>query len=730
MAFKVFQQRDAMDCGPTCLRMIANHHGRLFPHDLIRELCNIGKGGVSLQGMADAAERMGLRALAVKLPYATLADEVPLPCIVHWESNHFVVLHKIDRKGIHVADPGRGMMIYTPQEFCAGWLAKGAQSEGVLLLLEPTPQLAIAFTGAIEEPPQGFDYLLSYLRPHRRLFHQLGIGLMVALVFDLIFPFLTQSVVDKGIGNLDLSLIHLLLIGQLIIALGGVALDMLQSWIMLHAGARVSLSLIADFLNKLMKLPLSFFDTRTVGDIMQRVDDHKRVNTLLTSSSMSVVFSLVSFVIFGAILAIYNLGILALFVVITGLNIAWLTMFLKKRRMLDQKRFDLEAQERNKFVELVNGVQEIKLQGLERSKRWEWEDISVKRFRVSSRALALKQVQRIGSTLLGQMRNVLITYLAARAVLNGEMTLGMMLATQYIVGQLSAPVSNLIEFMHEAQDAKLSLERISEINRQQEEEHFTRPLETRFPAGRTLILNEVSFRYPGAPTNAVSNLSMIIPEGRVTAIVGSSGSGKTTLLKLLLGLHQPTGGTIYLDRMTLFAFDTQAWRKRCGVVMQDGFIFSDTLAANIACTPTPPEPARLAAAIELAALNEFVAELPLGVQTRIGDDGRGLSGGQKQRLLIARALYKGPEFLFLDEATSSLDSNNERCIMDNLRHLFPGRTVVIIAHRLSTVKNADQIVVMEHGRIVESGTHNDLAYQRGHYYRLVSNQLELEAAHV
>ncbi len=504
------------------------------------------------------------------------------------------------------------------------------------------------------------------------------------------------------------------------------AMDVIQGWIMLHIGSRVSTALVSDFLHKLLKLPLAFFDTRSTGDIMQRVGDHRRVNSFLTSSSLTVIFSIFSFAVFALILAFYDLGILGVFLGMTILSVGWLSLFLKQRRWVDQKRFTLDARESDKFIELITGVQEIKIQGLERQKRWQWEELSVRHFKLTSQSLLLKHGQRIGTTFIGQLRNILITYLAARAVIQGQMTLGMMLSTQYIVGQLVSPIQRLIDFVQQAQDARLSIERMQEIYSQKEEEHWTNSLETSFPENRTLMLKDVSFRYAGAGQEEVlQKLNLTIPEGSVTAIVGASGGGKTTLLKLLLGLHQPTSGTIYVGGQPLSLFDATAWRMRCGVVMQDGFIFPDTIARNIACTAGPINTLNLQGAVLLANLHEFVQGLPLGLETKVGGEGQGLSGGQKQRLLIARALYKNPEYLFLDEATSALDAKNESTIMGNLADFVRGRTVVVIAHRLSTVKNADQVVVMEGGQIVEQGTHTSLVRRQGVYYGLVRNQLEL-----
>lgn len=728
--FPIHQQRDSMDCGPTCLRMIAEWHGRAYGIEHLRMLCNISRAGVSMLGITEAAEKIGLRSMGVRLSWKRLRDEVPLPCIAHWEQNHFVVVHAIHGQKVYVADPDKGRMVYSLQEFQRGWLSHviqpGDEDAGLLLLLEPTPLFLQAEPPREGEKP-GLGFFFTYLLPHRRLLTQLAVGMVAALLLNLIFPFLTQSVVDHGIGNLDLNLITLLLVGQLMLAFGQTAIEVLQSWILMHVGGRVSMGLVSDFLNKLLRLPLAFFETRSAGDVMQRINDHERVKRFLTSSSVRMVFSLISFAVFGVVLACYHWILLAVFAAFAAATAGWLMFFMRQRKMLDNKRFTIEARERDKFVEIVGGVQEIKIQGVERRKRWEWESLSVQGFRLNMRSLVLKNAQSIGLVFLGQMRNILMTFLSARAVIHGDMTLGMMLGAQYIVGQLNSPLQALLGFIHEAQDARLSLDRMGEIWAQPDEVDPEKQASRVFPPERMLNVCNVSFAYPGAGQKPVlQNLNFVIPEGKVTAIVGPSGSGKTTLLKLLLGLYPVNNGAICIGQHELSLFDLKMWRQRCGAVMQDGFIFPDTIARNIACDDESIDMGRLQAAIHFACLHEWVAGLPQGVQMRIGSDGQGVSGGQKQRLLIARAMYRNPEYLFLDEATSALDARNEVVIMNHIRQFSEGRTVVVIAHRLSTVKNADHILVMDAGRLVEQGTHHSLVHQRGLYFNLVKNQLDLE----
>jgi ATP-binding cassette, subfamily B, bacterial len=734
--FPFHAQLDAMDCGPTALRMICMHFGRDFPHERLRELCQIGRGGVNLLGISEAAERLGFRSLPVRLSFKRLRDEAPLPCIAHWEHNHFVVVYKVTRTKVRVADPAFGLINYTHAEFiraCAPPESPLAEdAPGIYLLLEVTPAFHEQSASGGEDGEgagRGLAFFFSYLRPHQRLLFQVLLGMFVGLGIELILPFLTQAVVDHGIGNLDLQFVYVLLAAQLVLSLSQTVADMIRSWLLLHIGSRVSVAMIADFLDKLLRLPVPFFESRTAGDIMQRIGDHRRVKGFLMSSSLDIIFSLLSFAVFAFVLLLYSWQISAVFLFFTALSMVWLALFMKRRRNLDYKRFVVEARERDTLFEIIHAMPEIKIHGLQRSKRWEWERIAMRAYRNEALSLALRQGQRIGLFLASNFRNILVTFLAARAVILGEMTLGMMLATQYIVGQLNAPLGRLMDFLYSAQDARLSLERMQEIYQHRDE---ATPEDTglTIPTGATLALARVSFRYPGAgQAEVLRDVDLEIPAGKVTAVVGASGSGKTTLLKLLLGLYQPTAGEILLGDVPLVAYDGQAWRQRCGVVMQDGYIFSGTIARNIAPGSEPIDPLRLRLAIRLANLADYLRLLPNEVETVVGAQGQGLSGGQKQRLLLARAIYRDPEFLFMDEATSALDAHNESTVLSNLRNFAVGRTVVVIAHRLSTVRDADQIVVMDQGRIVEAGDHSGLVGRGGTYFRLVRNQLSLETIH-
>lgn len=739
LKFPHYTQHDAMDCGPTCLRMIAKHHGRSYTLQTLREKSFLTREGVSMLGISEAAENIGFRTQGVKISFEQLVEDVPLPCILHWNQNHFVVCYDIKQKkglfkkketpeyAIHIADPGGTVVTYTKEEFVKCWISTQSQGEekGTALILNNTPAF---YDQEDEKSPSkaNLRYFFRYLIPHKSQLVQLVMGMLVVSVLQLIFPFLTQSMVDVGIGNHNLGIITLVLIAQLVLFVTQLAVEFIRSWIVLHTTTRISISLISDFLIKLMKLPLGYFDTKMVGDIMQRIGDHGRIQSFLTGSSISVLFSFANFIIFGVVLAYFNLTILGIFCLGNTFYVLWVLSFMRYRRELDNKRFAQSSADQSNMVELITGMQEIKLCNCEKQKRWQWERIQVKKFKISTRGMALGQYQQTGSVFFSQATSLTISYIAARGVVDGSMTLGMMMSLSYIIGQLSGPIGQFIGFAQSLQDAKISLERLGEVHNREDEEDLADIKIAHIPENKTIHIKDLWFSYDGADRDfALEDVNLVIPQNQTTAIVGASGSGKTTLVKLLLGFYPPNKGSISIDETPLKNINSHVWRQKTGAVMQEGFIFSDTIAGNIAVGDETIDKEKLLKAVKTANIREYIDSLPLGYSTKIGMEGKGVSQGQKQRLLIARSVYKNPEFLFFDEATNALDATNEREIMDNLAEFNKNRTVVIVAHRLSTVQNADNIIVLDKGRVVEEGTHQSLSAKKGAYYKLVKNQLEL-----
>lgn len=728
MRLSQYNQLDAMDCGPTCLRMVAKFYGRSYSLQSLRERCHITREGVSLLGISDAAESIGFRTTGVKITWEQLRDEMPMPCIVHWNQRHFVVVYSVvkRRRGtfVKVADPASGLLEYRAEDFLKSWLQSEDKSEGIALILEPTPQFYQE--EGEEKKKYGFGYVFQYLRPYRSYIIQILLAMLTASIISLILPFITQSIVDTGIGTGNISFVVMLLIAQLFLALGYMANNLIRRWLMLHTTSRVSISLISDFLCKLMKLPISFFDSKMVGDIMQRIGDYNRIQAFLTGSLLSMVIAAVSFLIYSAIMAAYNTVILLVFFIGSALYIAWVLLFMKRRKKLDYMRFQQASANQSTIVQLIGGMQDIKLNNCEKQKRWDWERIQAKLFKVSVKSLSLGQAQEVGSTFIDQTKNILISFLAAKSVIDGNMTLGMMMALQYIMGQINAPIAQFITFIQAAQDASISLERLGEIHEMQDEEPEDEDRLQDIPRDADIQFEDVVFQYEGSHSPKVlDGITLKIPAGKVTAIVGASGSGKTTMLKMLLGFYPPVSGKLTLNGTPLSLYSQKTWRARCGSVMQEGYIFADTISSNIAISSDNPDLEWVRCSAQIANISEWIEALPLGYNTRIGADGHGLSTGQKQRILIARAVYKDADYLFLDEATNALDANNERAIMEGLERFFEDKTVVIVAHRLSTVKNADNIVVLDNGRVTEQGTHQELTALRGKYYELVKNQLEL-----
>ena len=725
--FPSYIQADAKDCGPTCLRIISKYYGKSISLQQIRNLSETTREGSSLMGLSHAAEKLGYKTLGLKIDFTTLIEDIPLPCICHWNKYHFVVIYKIDKTGkVYISDPSYGLITYSKEEFIRFWIGNNADEnteEGVILVLETTPSF---FQNEFDENKSkaSFSFLSKYLLKYKFLVIQLAVGLLAGSLLSLIFPFLTQSIVDVGIQNQDLNFIYLVLLAQIMLFIGRTGLEVIRSWILLHLSARINISIISDFFIKLMKLPISFFDTRMTGDIMQRINDHHRIEQLLTTSSLNTLFSLVNLIIFSIILLFYDYRLFIVYLVGAVCYIGWILFFLKRRKELDYKRFSQVSQEQSKVIELINGMQEIKLQNAEKQKRWNWEFVQVKLFKVNIKSLSLEQWQSVGGNFINQMKDILVSFLSAKLVLSGNLTLGMMLSVQYIIGQLNSPLLQLVDFIRQTQDAKISLERLGEIHDKEDEENTEEQYATEIPQTDIEIEN-VSFRYIGSDQFVFENLNLTIPYQKTTAIVGASGSGKTTLLKLLMKFYEPNTGEIKLGNTNIKNISPRFWREHCGVVMQDGYVFNDTIAENIAVGEDYIDKQKLRKAVEIANIKDFIENLPLSYNTKIGNEGVGVSGGQKQRLFIARAVYKSPDYIFFDEATSALDANNEKIIMENLEKFFKGKTAIVIAHRLSTVRHADKIIVLDKGKVVEEGNHTELVALRGEYYRLVKNQLEL-----
>ena len=720
-----------MDCGPASLVMIAQHYGRHYTLDHLRERCFLARDGVSLLGISKAAEEIGFRTVGGRLTFKKLTEKVLLPCIVHWNQEHFVVVYALrkQRKGyiVFVADPGKGLLTYSREEFCEHWISTRTNGEekGIALLMEPT-QLFYEREGDQLPSENRIRFLWKYLLRYRRFFGQLILGLLIGSLLQLVFPFLTQAIVDAGIQGKDIGFVWLVLLAEMMLLFSRTAIDFIRRKILLHISTRINVSLISDFFIKLMKLPMKFFDTKLTGDLLQRIEDHRRIENFLTNQTISIIFSAFTFVIFSVVLFIYHIPIFLVFLAGSILYGIWIRVFLKKRRQLDYKMFEQLGINRNVVYQLITGMQEIKLQGCEQRKRWEWEDVQADLFDVNMQALNLSQNQEAGGIFINELKNVLVTALAATAVINGNLTLGMMLSIQYIIGQLNSPVEQLMNFIYQWQDVSISLDRMNEIHTQQNEEDADRHVKA-LPENNTNIhIHDLCFKYDGArPDYVLEGINLHIPQGKVTAIVGASGSGKTTLVKLLLGFYAPNEGEIRIGDENLSTFNLSWWRTQCGAVMQEGYLFSDTIARNIAISDDEIDLDRLRQAARVANIAEYVEKLPLGYNTKIGQDGQGVSQGQRQRILIARVVYKNPRFIFLDEATNSLDANNERAIVENLSTFYKGKTVIVVAHRLSTVKHADQIVVLDGGKIAETGTHAGLTARHGKYYELVKNQLEL-----
>ncbi|WP_299272692.1 peptidase domain-containing ABC transporter [uncultured Psychroserpens sp.] len=731
---KLIPQHDQMDCGPACIAMISAYFGKKHPIDYIRNISYLKRDGVSLRGISEAAEKIGFSTHASMLDLETFDIEGTFPCVLHWNQNHFVVLYD-HKKNIFtgkykykIADPSHGLISLNEEDFKSRWLTEN--NKGVALFLHPTE--AFHEMEVIKRKRIDFKFLIGFLKPYKKEVFQLFLGLLAGSLFTLIFPFLTQSLIDKGVESKSLSIVFIILLAQVFLFLGSIVIEIVRNWIMLYIGTRINISIISDFFKKILKLPINFFDSKLIGDFNQRIQDHERIEEFLTSQSLVTLFSIINFSIFFFVLLYYDYKIVVAYSILTLVAVLWSVYFLKKRRILDYYRFQRRGENQESIYEMINGIQEIKLNNFEDFKRKEWETIQVKLFGVNLRALKLDQFQLMGFNFINQLKNILVTFIAAREVIFGNITLGSMLAIAYIIGQMNSPVNQLISFFRSLQDARLSMERLSEVQDQEEEEKegqiilSEKDLYYQNGVEKGIRLNDLDYQYEGPKSPFVlKDINLFIPEGKTTAIVGASGSGKTTLMKILLKFYDPIHGSIFVNQHNLLNISPKNWRENCGVVMQEGYIFAGTIERNIATGDEEIDQERMRFAIKTANIEEFISGLPQKLKTKIGASGNGISGGQKQRILIARSVYKNPHYIFFDEATSALDAENEKIIHNNLQEFFKDKTVVIIAHRLSTVKNADQIVVLKGGEIVELGSHTDLVNNKSNYYNLVKNQLEL-----
>lgn len=721
--FPVEYQMDSQDCGPASLKIIAKHFGKFYSLQFLRDRCGITKEGVSLLDLSTGAESIGLRTLAVKCTIDDVVNSIPFPAIVFWKDSHFVVAYHSDKKHVWVSDPAKGRIKYTHEEFRQGWYQKG-ENQGVLLAVEPTAE----FNDSKAERAQqknSFSSILKYFFPYKRNFGLIFVIMLTVTALQGMLPFISKAVIDVGIKTSDVKFINMVLIGNISILLSVMIFNVLRDWILLHITARVNIALISDYLIKLMKLPVTFFENKLLGDILQRAQDHERIRNFIMNNSLALIFSTLTFVVFTIILLIYSPIIFYIFLAGSILYVCWVLLFLSIRKKLDWEYFELLSRNQSYWVETVSAIQDIKIYNYEKHRRWKWEEIQARLYHVNKRVLTVTNAQNLGAQFIESIKNMAIVFFCAMAVIKGDITFGVMISTQFIIGMLNGPLVQFINFMVSAQYAKISFLRINEIRQlEDEEELLSIGRTTIFPEKKTITLENIHFQYtPNSPL-VLRNIYLQIPENKVTAIVGGSGSGKSTLLKLLVRLYKPSYGEIKMDTMNVNAINLRQWRNICGVVMQDGKMFSDSILNNIVLDDERIDYGRLRNVCRIAQIEDEINAMPQGFETTIGETGRGLSGGQKQRLLIARALYRDPKFLFLDEATNALDSINERKIVDALNNAFEHRTVVVIAHRLSTIRNADQIVVLDKGFIVEIGNHTTLMEKKGHYFELVSSQLQ------
>ncbi len=733
----IILQHDQMDCGVASLAMVSSHYGKSYNLQYLREYCFLTRNGVSLLGIIEAAEKIGFETYPAKMSLEGLhSPNVKLPLILHWNKNHFVVLYKISRniftgKPIYkIADPGHGFINLSEERFKQSWLSD--EGKGIGLFLNPTEKFYQITPPKREKLT--VSSLMQYLTPYKKQIIWMSILLLMGSCLTLIFPFLTEALIDRGVNAKNLNFIFMILLAQLGVFLGSIAIEIFRNWLMLYVGTKLSITIISDFLGKLLQLPIKFFDSKMMGDFQQRIQDNERIEQFLTSQSLTTFFSIITFSVFFGVLWYYDFKILLVYLSLTVVAIFWSLYWLRQRKMLDYFRFQQQSENQESIYEIIGGITEMKLNNFEAYKRRQWEGIQEKLFKTNIRLLKTDQLQSSGFEFINQVKNILVTFLAATYVVQDSMTLGALLSVSYIIGQMNSPVNQLLTFFRSLQDAKLSLERLNEVqNHPEEEKEGQHQMDiVREEPGEALEkgirLQNVSFQYEGPRSPYVlKDIDLFIPEGKITAIVGASGSGKTTLMKLLLKFYPPTQGNIYYNQHDIEDLSPKSLRQQCGVVMQDGYIFSDSIARNIATDDEVIDDERLGHAVDTANIRDYIESLPLKYSTKIGASGNGISGGQQQRFLIARSVYKNPQYIFFDEATSALDAENEKIIHDRLQQFFKGKTVLLIAHRLSTVKNAHQIVVLKGGEVVEKGNHEELVSRKGEYFNLIKNQLELGA---
>jgi len=722
-SFPNYRQRDKKDCGATCLKIILKHYKITYSASLLTEMCETTREGSSFYHISEAAEKIGFRTAGLELTFQQLKEEISLPCICHWNKNHFIVVYKVSNKKVYVSDPGYGLITYDKEEFLLGWkrfVSKKNEVVGNVLLCEPTPDLGIAINETTEPAKLNLVYYFRHSLKSKRLLYQLGLSFLITTMLGFLSPLISQNMVDVGILNKDIQFIYILLFFQVLLFVITSIIDIFRSWMLLYLGSTLSLNILSSFFIKLMNLPISFFENRMKGDILQRIGDNSRIQSLISTTPISILLATLNFIVFSIILVLYNKNIFFINLGGTIIYIGWVVIFLKKRRDLDYKNFNRSKEEQSALIDIVSGMQEIKLFNAERKKRWKWERLQAKLFNIRRESLYFDQIQGVGSSLINQLKNIVLSVVSATLVIKGEMTIGMMMAVTYMIAQVNSPLMQYVNLIRMLQDAKISIERLGDIHNT-ESEDVSCP--TTFEDQEDIVFSDVSFRYVGSEENVLNNINLVIPKGKVTAIVGESGGGKTTLIKLILGYYKPQTGKITVGGDNLNDISIKSWRDKCGAVMQNGYLFNDTVENNIAMNDDLPSKEKLKTVAKAANILDFVDKLPNKFKTNIGMDGIGLSGGQLQRILIARALYNEPKYLFFDEATSSLDANNESEISGNLNSILDDKTVVIIAHRLSTIKNADQIVVINRGKILETGTHSQLLELKGNYYQLVSNQI-------